>query len=337
MTEDGKIVAAGFSSAEIHLYDMETQRAPIVLETYHEGEITHLLFIDGGRTLASASFDGTIRLWDTVSFQHSEEFVNCSVPIESFVLTDDQEMLAVILTNFTICTRTNSDGELPPRLLQGHTASIESAIFSQPDEILASSSWDLTIRIWNIMDGACLRILRGHEECVKGLAFTHDHKTIASASLDKTVRLWDISSGDCLEVIPHASGVQLVAFSNDQQMLASLSEIQIIVTWDVCQRKFGNTLVGSTYRKFRLTSHGKYIVTDRDSLAVDIDDPPKSWEESEQPDSELYLDSNWVLSNGTERILWIPPRFRSSKFLMVRGKTVVLVGRAGEVLPLRFC
>jgi WD40 repeat protein len=59
---------------------------------------------------------------------------------------------------------------------------------------MASGSWDRTIRLWRVSDGALVRTLTGHTS-VNSVAFSPDGSLIASGSDDRTIRLWRVSDG----------------------------------------------------------------------------------------------------------------------------------------------
>ena len=65
-----------------------------------------------------------------------------------------------------------------------------------PDSgLIASTSNDKTVRIWNVSSGECLQTLTGHTDavwsvCSHGLA-------IVSASSDKTIKMWGPSCAVC--------------------------------------------------------------------------------------------------------------------------------------------
>jgi platelet-activating factor acetylhydrolase IB subunit alpha len=62
---------------------------------------------------------------------------------------------------------------------------------------MASSSSDLTIRIWDLSLYTCIRTLYGHEHNVSDIKFLPNGDYLVSASRDKTIKLWEVVSGYC--------------------------------------------------------------------------------------------------------------------------------------------
>ena len=117
--------------------------------------------------------------------------------------------------------------------LEGHTDVVWSVAFSPDGSMLASGSFDQTIRLWNVDTGQILHTLTGHTSDVTSVAFSLNGDTLASASWDSTIRLWDSHTGKHKRTLTdHRGGVASVMFSPDGSTLASGSADQTIRLWD---------------------------------------------------------------------------------------------------------
>jgi len=186
---------------------------------------------DGGR-LASASGDGTVRLWDAASGHELACLRGHKQLVTSVSFAPDGQRLASASYDMTVrLWDTASGGELA--CLRGHTHSVWSVAFAPDGGRLASGSRDDTMRLWDAASGRELACLRGHEDMVTSVAFAPDGSRLASASEDGTVRLWDVAGVRELACLRGHEGLaNFVAFAPDGGQLASASTDGTVRLWD---------------------------------------------------------------------------------------------------------
>jgi hypothetical protein len=124
------------------------------------------------------------------------------------------------------------------RKLSQHSDYVRCVAWSTDGKILASGSWDKTVRLWNGESGECLRILKEHTGNIHSVAWGKFRNILASGSGDRTVRIWNGESGKCLQVLKgHTRNVHSVAWSTSyqslsQRILASASWDRTVRIWD---------------------------------------------------------------------------------------------------------
>ncbi|MBD2329655.1 AAA-like domain-containing protein [Alkalinema sp. FACHB-956] len=129
--------------------------------------------------------------------------------------------------------------------LESHTGIVTSVNFSPNSTMIASGSWDKTVKIWSV-DGRLLRTLTGHADGVKSVSFSPNGTMIASGGWknDKTVKIWSVDGRLLRTLTGHADGVKSVSFSPDSQLIASGSNDMTVRLWRVENGKFLKALKG---------------------------------------------------------------------------------------------
>ncbi|KAJ6436187.1 gag protein [Purpureocillium lavendulum] len=139
----------------------------------------------------------------------------------------------------------NDDWSQCLQTLEGHIGYVTSVTFSHDSALVASGSYDKTIRIWRTATGECVKTLEGHGYWVTSVAFSHDSALVASSSYDKMIRVWSIATGKCIKTLEgHDESVTSVAFSHDSALVASGSYDKTIRIWRTAVGKSIETLEG---------------------------------------------------------------------------------------------
>jgi WD40 repeat protein len=108
--------------------------------------------------------------------------------------------------------------------LGNHGKRVWGVAFSPSGDLLATSSADGTIELWDVQAQTKVHTLYGHINSVWDAVFSPDGSRLASASYDKTAKVWDVETGiELLHLTGHTNWVMGVAFSPDGKSLATSS------------------------------------------------------------------------------------------------------------------
>jgi WD40 repeat protein len=103
--------------------------------------------------------------------------------------------------------------------LAGKTADL---VFSSNNALLAGSSPEGNVVIWDVKSGRALRNFSAHAGAVTAVTFSPDGKLLATGGSDRLTKLWDLRTGEeRLAVSGHSEPVKWVAFSDDGQRLTT--------------------------------------------------------------------------------------------------------------------
>jgi F-box/WD-40 domain protein MET30 len=118
-------------------------------------------------------------------------------------------------------------GRYSTKMFRGHSNGVMCLQFDE--HIVATGSYDATIKIWDIESGKEIRTLRGHTSGVRCLQF--DGSKLISGSLDHTLRVWNWRTGECVRTLTgHSDGVISLNFAGT--MLVSGSVDETVRIWD---------------------------------------------------------------------------------------------------------
>lgn len=264
---DGKWIASGGDDASVRIWGADGIPAQVIegalsrsglahFRVGHLATVRDVAWHPQSRSLATASVDGTIRVWN-IDGTAGLVIEGHEAPVNAVAWSPDGQLLAAGDEN-RIVRFWNSDGT-PGPVLTGHHGAISRVRWSPDGKWLASSCVGLivnepgqepnsTTRLWHA-DGTAGPTLRGHVGAIRGLAWSPDSSQLVTAGEDRRVLLWSNDGTLVRQLENRVRSIDASVFSVDWNAEAD----RILAGGRFCVRYFDlNGSTGST----RLTRPG---------------------------------------------------------------------------------
>jgi WD40 repeat protein len=199
-----------------------------------------MAFAPGGLTLATASADGKVFLWETSTGKKLHQLQGPKGEIGAVVFSRDGKTLsAAARAGGTVWTWDTATGKELRKVL-GREADDCAVGFSDDGHILAAgnAAKESTVVLRETATGKGFLELKGHEGVIYAVALSPSGKLLASGGDDKILRLWDLTTGKEVRALgSHAQRIRGVCFSRDGKLAASASDDGTVRMWNVAAGK----------------------------------------------------------------------------------------------------
>jgi WD40 repeat protein len=190
-----------------------------------------LAFAPDGRTLATGSDDGRIRIWDVATGEERMPVDAPARPARRVVFAPDGREVATGHYDGTVRIWNAATSALV------RTVPIDGSqvMAVSPDGAkLACAGQEGAIRLGDWATGAHLCVLRpAHESGVSSIRFTPDGRHLASAGRnDNLLRIWDTETGTAVRTVTPGKSVFGIGFAPGGQLVAACPDRRQVLRWD---------------------------------------------------------------------------------------------------------
>ncbi|KAI8993249.1 WD40-repeat-containing domain protein [Pilobolus umbonatus] len=258
--EDEKYLAAATNSAQLRIYNVETQDCDLLYG--HKDMIISMDKTKEGSVIVTASKDKTARIWriDMANEDRKERFLPAGICIghtesvnavaisrksTSFMITGSQDR-TIKYWNLRDLDLDNPQEEYRPRSLythQAHDKDINSICIAPNDKFFATGSQDKTAKLWSVDTGDLLGVMKGHKRGVWSTKFSPVDQVLATSSGDKTIKIWSLKDFSCLKTFEgHTNSVLRVDFLTAGMQLISAGSDGLLKVWTIKTNECSATL-----------------------------------------------------------------------------------------------
>ncbi|XP_027354840.1 periodic tryptophan protein 2 isoform X2 [Abrus precatorius] len=273
-SSDSQLLATGADDNKVKVWTLSSGFC-FVTFSEHSNAVTALHFMASNNCLLSASLDGTIRAWDLLRYRNFRTFTTPSS--RQFVsLTADQ-------SGEVICAGTSDSFEA----------------------VLASSSYDKTVRLWDVFDGKGAVETFPHTHDVLTVVYRPDGKQLACSTLDGQIHFWDPIDGLLMYTIEGSRDIAGGRLMTDRRSAANSTSGKYFTT--LCYSADGSyILAGGSSRYICMYDVGDQVLLRRfqitHNLSLDgVLDILNSKNMTEAGPLDLIDDDNSDIEEGVDK------------------------------------
>jgi hypothetical protein len=223
------ILAMGGTSGSVRLWD-STMGRMLQIFAGHSDRITAIAISPDGLSVASASRDSTVRVWDVVRGLQMFALEGDSV-VYSVAFSPDSRLLATGAQNGDLQLWDATHGAAVGTLA-AQVGAVRSLAFHPTQPWIAVGGDNNVVRVWDVTTSALVFELAYHPD-VQAVAYSPDGRWLVAASKNALLYGWDALTGALVWGKAGSASIDSIAYSPDGRLIASISQkATTLALWD---------------------------------------------------------------------------------------------------------
>ncbi|XP_077422157.1 PWP2 small subunit processome component [Vanacampus margaritifer] len=245
---DGQYIATGGDDGKVKVWNTNSCLC-FVTFTEHTSSVSDVAFTSSGFVVVSASLDGTVRAFDLHRYRNFRTFTSPRPAQFSSLAVDVSGELvsAGAQDSFEIFLWSMQTGRLL-EILGGHEGPVSCLCFSPVQSILASSSWDRTIRLWDMMDSWQVKETLHLPADALSVAYRPDGQELAVATLNGEISFWNPNTAAQVSSVAGRHDLETGRKETDKVSAKQLSKAKCFTS--LCYSADGESILSGGQSKF---------------------------------------------------------------------------------------
>lgn len=200
----------------------------------HSHFVEDVVISSDGQFCLSASWDGTLRLWDIKTGETERRFVGHTKEVLSVAFSADNRQIVSGSRDKTI-KLWNTLGECKFTVTdKGHTEWVSCVRFSPSTTtpLIVSCGWDRAVKVWNLSNCQLRKSLEKHTGYLNTVTVSPDGSLCASGGKDQEAMLWDLYESKHLYSLKADGIIHTLVFSPNRYWLCAGTSANIVI-WDL--------------------------------------------------------------------------------------------------------
>lgn len=249
---DGKTLVSSSQDKIIRIWDIDTGKITYKFSIHNR--TLNISLSTNQKYLVTKDFGNVLGVWEIETGMLKHTITGFTSPIRSIALAPDDNTIAC--ANFKVVEIWQASTGNKLHTLTGHDHYVDTVTFNSNGSVLASGSFDTTIRLWNALSGVYLHTLtQDRIGEVSSIAFSPNGKTLVSGNY-RNIHKWNVLNRNHIQKLEgHNKPINSVTINSVGTTIASggIAEYngednfgnKAIYLWDLETGKFKKTLSGN--------------------------------------------------------------------------------------------